>query len=155
MLDRLGFSTIQNGLVLFWSIWLSIIALTNITDLLKQTGALPAGWTWASYNYGLVVETVGRHGVPALAGAFLFAGVIAWQLVAAALFWRAYGSMRRGAPGTSNEVAQAFAVSLALWAVFLIATEATVSYETAATHKGTLIAQIVTLLVVRARPTAE
>jgi hypothetical protein len=38
---------------------------------------------------------------------------------------------------------------LALWAAFLIATEATVNYVTAGTHKETLIAQLATLLVIR------
>ena len=61
--------------------------------------------------------------------------------------WRA---MQRGRPGTAVEVTQAFAVSLGLWAAFLIATEITVNYTTAGTHKSTLIAQLATLLVVRA-----
>ena len=58
--------------------------------------------------------------------------------------------MRRGAPGTAPEVTQAFAVGLALWAAFLIATELTVNYATAGTHKVTLIAQLVSVMVVRA-----
>jgi hypothetical protein len=38
---------------------------------------------------------------------------------------------------------------LALWAAFLIATEATVNSVTAPTHKTTLIAQLVSVLVIR------
>jgi hypothetical protein len=149
MLARLRFSTVQTGLVLFWAVWLSLIAMTNLFDALKQAGFLPGGWTLASYNYDLVVQTVGAHGVPVVVGALLFGMVIMWQGLAAGLFWRAYSGLRRGRPGTGADVTQAFVVSLALWAAFLIATEATVSYATAGTHKATLIAQLASLLVIR------
>ena len=149
MLVRLSFSSIPKGLLLFWSIWLTLVAATNIFDALKQLGVLPAGWTLASYNYDLVVETVGAHGIPPVIAALLFAGVIMWEVLAAGLFWRAYVGMRHGRAGTADEVSQAFAVSLALWAAFLIATEATVNYATAPTHKSTLIAQLVSVLVIR------
>ena len=102
----------------------------------SRLGALPAGFTLVSYNFELVKKTLGAHGVPTLIAAFLFAGVIAWELLASALLWRAWLAMHRGAPGTAPEVMQAFAVSLAVWAAFLIATELAVNYATAAPHKA-------------------
>jgi hypothetical protein len=102
-----------------------------------------------SYNFELIQRTVGAHGVPTPIAALLFAGAIAWELLASVLLWRAWLTMRRGAPGTAPEVTQAFAVSLALWAAFLIATEMTVNYATSGTHKGTLTAQLVSLIVIR------
>jgi hypothetical protein len=154
MLRNLGFSALQKGLLLFWSIWLTLVAATNLFDAAKQMGLLPDGWTFASYNFDLVVGTLGVHGIPPVVAAVLFAVIIVWEMLAAGLFWIAYGSMLRGAPGTTAEVTRAFVVSLALWAAFLIATEATVSYVTAATHKGTLIAQLASLLVIRAGGTS-
>src|SRR5690606_19947932 len=106
---------------------------------------------WASYNYALVLKTVGEQGVPAAGGAVLFAGVLVWEILATALLWRAWNALRRGAPGTAPEVTQAFAVNLALWAAFLVATELFINYETAGTHKTTLIAQIATLILLRQR----
>ncbi len=149
MLSNLRYSTIRAGLLLFWAVWLSLVTATNLFDAMKQLDLLPEGFTLASYNFALVVETVGAHGVPAAVAAFLFAGVIAWEALASILFWRAWAACRRGEPGTAQEVTQAFVVGLALWAAFLIATEATVNYVTAATHKSTLIAQLATLVVVR------
>jgi hypothetical protein len=66
------------------------------------------------------------------------------------LFGAIWLAMHGGAPGTAPEVTPAFAVSLAVWAAFRIATEVTVNYATAATHKATLIAQLTSLIVIRA-----
>jgi hypothetical protein len=155
MLVKLGFRTIQTGLVLFWAIWLTLVTATNVFDGLRQLGVLPEGFTLASYNFDLVVETVGAHGVPMGAAAVLFAGVIVWEALGSVLFWRGWRAMSSGRDGRAAEVTQAFAVSLALWAAFLIATELTVNYVTAGTHKTTLIAQLASLLVVRGGPAAE
>lgn len=149
MLSKLRFSTLQCGLVLFWAIWLTLITLTNMTDALRHLGLLAEDISWASYNYSMVVQTLGKQGVPSSVAAILFTIIIAWEALASVLLWRAWQAMRRGGEGLSAEVTQAFVVSLALWAAFLIATEATVSYETAGTHKTTLIAQLATLLVLR------
>jgi hypothetical protein len=150
-LTKLRFSTIQTGLVLFWAIWLTLVTLTNFADALRQLDVLPSDFKLASYNFDLVKKTVGAHGIPTSVAGVLFAGVILWEFLGSLLFWRAWRVMLHDGNGAAEEVAQAFAVSLALWAAFLIATEATVSYETAATHKTTLIAQLASLLVVRAR----
>src|SRR5262245_25597629 len=143
MLASLRFSSIKIGLVLFWAIWLTVVTATNILDVLKQLGALPSTFTLVSYNFELVAKTVGAHGVPAVIAAARSAGVILWELLASVLLWRAWRAMHRGAPATAPEVMQAFAVSLAIWAAFLIATELTVNYATAMTHKATLVTQLV------------
>lgn len=152
MLSPLRYPTLKAGLVLFWALWLTIVTLSNLTDALKVLGILSADFIWASYNYALVRDTVAAHGVPAAGAAVLFAGVLAWETLASILLWRAWNALRRGAPGTAPEVTQAFAVNLALWAAFLVATELFINYDTAGTHKTTLIAQIATLLLLRQRP---
>lgn len=149
MIASLRFSTIRTGLVLFWSIWLTLVASSNTTDVLKRIGLLPEGWSFVSYNFDLIVQTVTPHSVPVWGAAILFGGVIVWEWLAAILFWRAFTALRRTEAGLPPEVAQAFTVSLALFAAFLIATEATVNYLTAPTHMSVLIAQLTSLLVIR------
>lgn len=151
MPSPIRFPTLKAGLILFWAVWLTIVTLSNLTDALKALGILSPDFGWASYNYALVLKTVGEQGVPAAGGAVLFAGVLVWEILATALLWRAWNALRRGAPGTAPEVTQAFAVNLALWAAFLVATELFINYETAGTHKTTLIAQIATLILLRQR----
>lgn len=149
MVSKLRFSTLRTGLLLFWAIWLTLVASSNLADALKRFGLLPEGWTFASYNFELVANTVGAHGVPVWGAAVLFGGVIVWEWLAAVLFWRAFAVGRRGGQGLTPEAAQAFTVSLALFATFLLATEATVNYLTAPTHMSVLTAQLASLLVVR------
>jgi len=149
MISKLRSSSIRTGLLLFWAIWLTLVASSNLADALKRFGLLPEGWTFVSYNFELVAKTVGAHGVPVWVAAILFGGVIVWEWLAAVLFWRAFGASRRGGEGLTPEAAQAFTVSLALFAAFLIATEATVNYLTAPTHMSVLTAQLATLLVIR------
>jgi hypothetical protein len=161
---HLRFRSIQAGLLLFWSVWMALVGATNLLDGLKRLDVLPDGWTLASGNYALVAGAVGAHGVPAGITAALFVGLVSWQLFAAGLFWRAFRVFRRAGSGLAEEVTHAFAVSLALWAAFLFATEATTADLTAHSHMGIFIAQLVSLLVlrsaeadtrVRAEPTAR
>lgn len=151
MSPRIRFSTLQAGLVFFWAAWLTVVTLSNLTEGLKALGILSPDFGWASYNHGLIRETVAVHGVPGAVAGFLFAGVIAWELLATFLLWRAWYAMRHGASGHAPVVTQAFAVSLGLWCAFLVATEVFINYATAPTHKSTLIAQLATLVVVRLR----
>jgi hypothetical protein len=147
MLQRIRFSTLQAGLLLFWAAWLTLMGITNLLEGMKLLGALPDGWTLASNSFGRVSQAAGTSVAIA---AVTFGVVIAWELLAAGLFWRAWNAVRRGAEGTADEVTQAFFVGLALWGALLVASEATQSFATAGTHRGMLIAQLVTLLLLRA-----
>jgi hypothetical protein len=149
MLARLGFMTLQTGLLLLWTLYLAFVCATNVTDALKQLGMLPGTWTLASGNYGLVSATTGAHGIPSAVAAVLFAGVIAWEALAAWMFFRAWAAFRRTGDGRTPEVTAAFTVSLALWGAFLIVDEALIAYAFAPSHARILIAQLLSLLVVR------
>src|SRR5215207_3909576 len=92
----LGTTTLKRGLLAFWAIWLSIVVLTNLLDALKALGALPAGWSFASGNWELMLKTTAIHGTPTWLTALLYLGVIAWEASAAALFWQAFARAARG-----------------------------------------------------------
>jgi hypothetical protein len=150
MLDRLGFTTLQLGLLLLWALFLTLVVLTNVTDALKHLGVLPGWWTLASGNYGMVVTTTSAHGIPGGVAAVLFAGVIAWEGLAAWMFFRAWATFRRTGDGRAPEVTAAFTVSLALWGAFLLTDEALIAYAFAPSHARILIGQLLSLFVVRA-----
>ena len=149
MLARLGFATLQAGLLLLWAVYLALVCATNVTDALKQLGMLPGTWTLASGNYALVATTTRAHGIPSGVAAVLFAGVIAWEALAAWMFFRAWAEFRKVGDGRVPEVTAAFTVSLALWGAFLLVDEALIAYQFAPSHARILIAQLLSLLVVR------
>jgi hypothetical protein len=62
----------------------------------------------------------------------MFAGVIAWEGMAAALFWRAWWKFRDRSSG-QNWFFPAFTTSLMLWAAFLLVDEVFITYAYAGT----------------------
>jgi hypothetical protein len=133
------------GLLGFWALYFAIVALSNLTDLLASVHLLPAGWRWVSGNLAFIAASTGKLGVPAWLNPALLAGVIAWEVLAAVLFWQAARE-----PG-GRWLGPAFAAGLGLWATFILLDEVLLIFETGveATHLRLLIAQLLTLLVVR------
>jgi hypothetical protein len=131
------------GLLLFWSLWLTIVFLTNACEGLKLLGWLPERWKFASRNIEEIQEAITVYSPPGWLPGLLFAGVIAWQAVAAALMWRA--AFTYAHDGTSAAL-PAFAASLGLFAAFMLADEACKAYNHQSSHLLIFIAQLVTLL---------
>lgn len=145
-LDRLvSWRTLKSGVLVFWAAWFSIVVLTNVFDVLKAAGVVPAGWTFASGNWALMVKVTGVHGTPVAVVALLFLGVIVWEALAAILFWRAWAAGGRGG-------VVAFTVSLALWAAFTLADEIFIAYTLGPVHLRLFGLQLLSLLALRLLP---
>lgn len=140
--------TIKRGLLLFWAAWLAIVCLTNLFDWLKSMGALSEHWRFASNNYGLMAATLEIYGARSLTMS-LFLIVTVWEGVASFLFWRALISRRK-----DRETAYllAFAVSLPIWAAFMLADEFLIAYSLQSSHMRIFIAQLVSLLALELLP---
>jgi hypothetical protein len=151
MKDR-DWSTLKVWLLFVWAAWLTVVFTTNALDGLKALGQLSEGWAFASGNYRLLVATTARYGTSNSLNAVLFAGVIAWDAIAAALFWRATWLFPARATKGSRPVHLAFAVSLALWGAFLLADEIFIAYEVEAKHFLIFSAQVATLLAIELLP---
>ena len=145
-LDRLAsWRTLKSGVLMFWAAWFTVVVLTNVFDILKAIGAVPAGFTFASGNWGLMVKVTGVHGTPAAVVALLFLGVIAWEALAAILFWRAWAAGGRGGVA-------AFTVGLALWAAFTLADEIFLAYTLGPVHVRLFALQLLSVLALRLLP---
>lgn len=144
--------TLKRGLVFFWALWLTIVWLTNVTDLLKHFNILGADFTFASYNYDFMRETTAIYALPAAMVLALYIGVIVWEGLAALLLWRAFAAFRGTAVRGLPAVYTAFAFSLALWAAFVVVDEFFIAYEVEGTHMAIFTSQLVTLLAVRLLP---
>jgi hypothetical protein len=134
-------------LLLFWSAWMSIVFLSNLTDAAKGLSLFGESWAFASGNGKLIQETTARYGVPVAVNAILFAGVVFWEGIAAVLFWRASWSYRNRS-AARKAVYLAFTTSLLLWGAFLIADEIFIAYSLESPHLRLFVAHLVTLLAV-------
>src|SRR5215831_12582167 len=48
--ERLDLPRLRIGLLAFWALYFAIVALSNLTDLLRGVGVLAADWHWISGN---------------------------------------------------------------------------------------------------------
>ncbi len=148
----------KRSLILFWSVWLSIVFATNLADALKSLGLLDEQWQFASGNYAFMASTTARYSVPGWANAILFAGVILWELLATILFWLLWWETRSAKPACAKRLYPALLSALMLWAAFAIAYEVLIIYaqhsNVESTHFRLFIAQLVTLLAVVLLPEA-
>lgn len=139
-------TTLKLGLLFFWAAWFSLVLLTNLFAGLKALGVLPQQWRFASKNYQAMQDATESYAAPDWLPGLLFAGVILWQGLAVFLFWQA--ALRSLGSGVLNLEATtpAFAVSLGLWAAFMLADEIFKVYDGESTHLLIFLAQLVTLV---------
>ena len=137
---------IQRGLLLFWSVWFFVVAMTNLADGLIAAGVLPADWRLASGNYLLVKQVTARYGTPGWIPPPMFAGVVLWESTACALFTSAWMAWGGGEDRGRARARLAYAAAMGLWGSFLVLDEFFIAYEFAAPHLRLLIAQIVCLI---------
>jgi hypothetical protein len=137
--------TLKQGLILFWALWMSVVVVNNLGDGLRVLGLVPPSFPIHSGNYHVMRDVMAKRRAPEWSTMLLFVGVIVWEIIAAYLLWRAVFDV-------SAFALPAFAASLALWAVFMIADEVFVAYEVETTHMRIFTAQLVTLLFILLAP---
>jgi len=140
------------AILAFWAAWFAIVFLTNLFGALRAAGILPPEWKFASKNYEMVQKAVSIYGPPAWIARFLFAGVLAWQFLAACLFaWALQASVVAGTIAmTSADLA--FTTGILLWAAFMIADEITIKYAMEQPHELLFIAQVACVLALHSLP---
>ena len=151
MADRL----LRPVLLLFWALWLTVVTASNATNALRVARVLPQGFAFASSNFELVETTTAIYHAPRAVVWLLFGGVIGWEAIAAALFWRALfaawrQSTREGAT-LEAPLAVAIAAAMGLFAAFMLADELLIAYPLQATHMRAFAALGVSWLVTRPR----
>jgi len=147
MLQRVTLSVIKRLALLFWAAWLSVVATTNVLNGLQALGTLPESFKFVSGNWPWIQQVMDPLGVPRGLQAVLFAGVIAWEALAAMLFWWAVATYRGGPLAHEKATVYACGVNLALWAAFQVLDEVFMAYQPEGVHRVIFVSQIVTLLL--------
>jgi hypothetical protein len=135
------------ALLFFWAAWFCIVFATNAASALKGSGRLAPSWKFASKNYEMVCKAVSIYSAPAWVPRLLFLGVLAWQLVAALLFWCALAVSGGAGVIDLALVNAACGAGILLWAAFMLADEITIRYAMEQPHELLFIAQLASLAV--------
>jgi hypothetical protein len=130
-------------LIGFWALFFSLVALTNLIDLLDTLGALD--WRFLnSENYAYMHSVVKVYDVGPLATKLLLAGALAIETIAAVLFWRAL--LRRTPPLV------AVCWGALVWIAFIVATEFFTAYQSEPVFRELLTLTIATALAIALIP---
>jgi hypothetical protein len=114
-------------LVGFWAIFFTLVALTNLVDLLGALGTLD--WRFLnSGNYEYMRSVVDDYSVGPTVTKLLLVGALAIECVAAVLFWRALRRMRGDGRGL-REALTAVCFGTGVWIAFVVMTEFFTSYD--------------------------
>ena len=140
-------SALKLALLAFWAAWFAIVLLTNVFGFLKATGRLPPSWRFASKNYELVTKATAIYQPRPWLPGLLFGGVLAWQLIATAMYAYAFFASLDDFIDL-DAVNAAFTVGILLWAAFMLADEITLKYEQERTHELLFIAQLASLAAI-------
>jgi hypothetical protein len=143
---------LKRGILLFWTLWISIVVLLNVADLLKSLGLLPENFGLASDNYQAIVHVTSKLGVPRILDLALFVGVIAWEAVCVVLFWWAARRFSSGHHRRWRAVYLAFTALLGLFGAFILSDEVFHAYKMEGDHRGIAILLLASLLALNQLP---
>jgi hypothetical protein len=135
-------------LVLFWAGYFSIIALTNLVDLLDSVGAIR--WTFLnSGNFEYLHSVVKIYGVGSSATTALLVGAVVIEAATAAMFWRALVAPRTV---RARSTLLALTCAAAVWITFIFATELFVAYPSESVFRQLLLLTVTTAVCVTLVP---
>jgi hypothetical protein len=130
-------------LIGFWALFFSLVALTNLVDLLDTLGALD--WRFLnSENYAYLHSVVKVYEVGSLVTKLLLAGALAIETIAAVLFWRAL--LRR------TRALIAVCWGALVWIAFIVMTEFFTAYQSESVFRELLTMTIATALAIALIP---
>jgi len=152
LLGWIDFAWIKRGLLLFWALWYSVVVTTNVLNALQALGILPPSFKFVSGNWEWINQTMNPLDVPIALQAFLFAGVIVWEMLCAILFLVACARFRNRTLVEEKESLWACAVALALWCAFQVLDEAFLAYGPESVHRVIFIETILTMMSLQLMP---
>jgi hypothetical protein len=134
----------------FWTMFFTLVALTNLVDLLGELGAFD--WRFLdSGNYDYLRSVVKAYEIGPALTKVLLAGAFAIELVAAVLFWRALLALGRDGRGMRKAL-EALCFGAFVWISFVFMTEFFTAYESESVFRELLTITIAAALAVVLMP---
>jgi hypothetical protein len=142
--------TFKRLLLLFWAVYFSIVALTNVVSLLDELSAIH--WTFLdSGNFDYMYSVTKVYEVGTGVTKILFVGAIAIELVGAVLFWRAFLTFRDAVAGRVAAF-QALSWGTLVWVAFILMAEFFIGYDAEPSLRELLVIMIASALAIALIP---
>lgn len=145
----LGF-VLKRLVLLFWTMFFTMVALTNFVNLLDVFGV--AKWTFLnSQNFDYLVSVVAIYDVGSTLTKIALLGAFLVELLAAVLFWRAllnYGSK----PWGTLSAFRALCWGTFVWTLFVFMTEFFIAYGSESPFRELLVLMLASALVIALVP---
>ncbi|HZU13595.1 MAG TPA: hypothetical protein VFB58_12215 [Chloroflexota bacterium] len=143
---------IKRGLLLFWSIWITLVVITNVAGELRALHL--ASWLapLASGNFRYILKETSAYSLPWWIDQILFIGILLWESLSAVLFWRAFRHAWRGTGRRLRAAYTAHGVLMALFAAFILADEIFHDFRVEGDHRSIVALLIVSLLAIGLLP---
>ncbi len=136
---------VSAGLLVFWGVYFAMAGTGNLIDWLTRHGYRGMYFRSSSKNLELMERVAKRHGSGESAIKTLFAAIMSWELLSAALYFTAFAFYLAG--GTML-IQYAFFVGMGLFAGLILGNEAFVYYDDEEEHVVMLLAQLVSYIAV-------
>lgn len=136
--------------LVFWTMFFSMVALTNLVNLLDELGAFD--WRFLdSENYAYLRTVVDVYDVGPALTKVLLAGAFAIELAAAVLFWRALLAFGRRGDGLRRAML-AVCFGTVVWISFVFMTELFTAYGSESVFRELLVIMLAGGLVLALVP---
>lgn len=139
---------LTGGIVLFWALWSTLVALTDTVDFFQAINWLPRDWAFTSHNYDLVIKSVSTYGLQhTFLPIVLFFTIVVLAILIALLFWRALFAYPFDKNAYLQKCYTAFLVSFLMEAIFILADELFIQYTFEHGHMDRLGFKLITFIV--------
>lgn len=109
----------KKTILVVWAIWWTIAFLNDFFAGLQEMGWIFIHWI-NDMNYPSITVALSKFNAPNWLSFSLYLVVVAWSLVNASLFWRAFFTKVRDYEVWLKHVSYAFIASLVLWFCFIV-----------------------------------
>ena len=130
-----------------WTLWISVVTLTDLSDFMVALKLLPSTFPAVSGNLGLVFVFLKRYHLDMIPVAYtVYTAIILWAAMIAAAYWVAFISFFSNRTHYVYYTTLAFMLNAGMVGFFLVLDEIFIQYEAGHTHMLRLMAILISFL---------
>lgn len=143
----LAIVSLKRGVLLYWSLWFSVVWFANVADRLRAAGYINPAWKAGYGDFSVLSTSSALYGAPTHLSAAMITLVLVWEALTVGFFWRAFAKFRGVHQAEHFSLRGAFILALTLFAAFLLADESFARHSREPTHMLIFVALLISLLV--------